>query len=126
MSTIPEIGDRVQCYHYTPQNPHPQEINLWLKNPWAWMPAPDLNKLRCWGDWPIVVLRRARNNGKVWLVVTCEHFDEPLRSQGVRVPLTHIELVQKGYGLPPLNIAPVAVGERVEMRSAEYQQGALL
>lgn len=128
MSEIPEIGDRVRVFEYTLKNPTVQQVDAWVRDRWAWMPSPELNKLPCWGNWPIVVLRRGRDpqTERIWLTVTSECFDEPLRSQGVRVPLSHTELVQKGYGLPPLSIAPVVAGERAERRSAEYRQGALL
>lgn len=110
MIDLPNPGDRVTVYQqvplFTPSHT-PEQIRSLAKHPWAAPLDPTRPRFRCWGDWAIVVLRRQRKGGETWLTVTATEFPEPLRSHGVRVPLSHVELVEAGYGLPELTIAPV-------------------
>ena len=94
-------GDRIQAYEYTRINPTKQQIGKWIADARAgkwWMPKEGEvhNKLPVWPDYPIVVLRTELSV----VFVTSSEFPEPLRSEGVQVPVTHVELVQAGYGLP--------------------------
>lgn len=111
-------GDRVTVYQQPPAlTPamSPAEIRQAALNPWA-VVDPTRPKFRCWGDMPIVVLRRQRKNGEVWLTVTSAEFPEPLRSEGVRVPLSCVELVEAGYGLPELAVKTVEAPKPAEVR----------
>lgn len=108
-------GDRVivwqQVPPFTPAM-SPAEIGKLAQKPWSLPIDPNRPKFRCWGEMPIVVLRRQRKNSEVWLTVTSSEFPEPLRSQGVRVPLSCVELAEAGYGLPRVASAPIATPEK--------------
>lgn len=124
MSLIPEVGDRVTVYQYVPHQPTHEQVEQCIANLWAYPPHPKLKQLCCWGDWAIVVLRRHRRGGEVWLTITSAEFPEPLRSEGVRVPLSHVELAEKGYGLPERSTPHLA--EVIPINRAQVEQRSLL
>jgi hypothetical protein len=91
-------GDRITVYQYTHRHPTPQQIEECGRNPWVLPPGPHYNQLQWWGDWPIVILSIEGS----WARVTCTEFTPELQQEGVRVPLSHCELVERGHGLPEL------------------------
>ncbi len=112
-------GDRVSVWHQTPPftpDLSPERIAQLAQNPWAFPVDLTRPKFRCWGDWAIVVLKRQQRNGEVWLIVTSDQFPEPLRSQGVRVPATHVELVEAGYGLPESQAASAPKSQPIQVK----------
>lgn len=119
-------GDRVRVYQWVPPNADDYLLTQqWLANPWMGPLDPAWKKLPCWPTWPIVVLRSPREGG--WVPVTSIEFPEPLRSQGVPVPVSNCELLQEDYGLPELAIAPVPAKRSKRKQPLEtFEQRALL
>lgn len=122
-------GDLIAVHEYTRINPSKFQIGQWIaaqrSGNW-WMPKEGEahNKYRVWPDYPVVVLRTELSV----VFVTSSEFPEPLRSEGVRVPLTHVELVQVGYGLPKCEreskVVPMA-GRRRKREVAVGQRSLL-
>lgn len=123
-------GDRVQCWEYTRINPTKREIGKWIADARAgkwWMPkeGEPHNKLPVWENYPIVVLRVELSV----VFVTSSQFPEPLRSEGVQVPISHVELMQTGYGLPEFDREEskvVPISNRRSRKTVAAGQGALL
>jgi len=89
-------GDRVTVYQYSDPTVTLSDrarLRSASANPWHLPPdGQQWRKLQIWGDWPIVVLSIAGDRA----IVTSPHFPFPLCSEGIEVPLTHIELNQRG------------------------------
>jgi len=89
-------GDRVTAYQYSDPTVTLSDrarLRSASANPWQLPPeGQQWRKLRLWGDWPIVVLSVADDRA----IVTSPHFPFPLCSEGIEIPLTHIELNQRG------------------------------
>lgn len=123
-------GDLIACYEYTRPHPTNFQIGQWIaaqKSGDWWIPAPGEahNRYRVWPDYPIVVLRVEKSA----VIVTSSAFTRQLQTEGVRVPVTHVELLEPGYGLPELvkeecKVIPMA-GRR-NRKAAVAGQGALL
>lgn len=104
---LPSVGDRVRCYQFTPPKPTEAQLQACIDqfragNHWVQPTDATWNRYEAWKGWAIVVLKRGFVADKIFLTVTSEEFPEPLRSAGVRVPATHCELVERGYGLPQM------------------------
>ena len=108
MIEIPNPGDLLKVYQFTPPNPNGIELREFAANPWQ-PPFPGCKKLLIF-ECPIVCLRRHKRGQEVVITITSEYFQEPGRSQGVKIPLHCVEIVQRDYGLPALTVAvePVA------------------
>jgi|GEM_PF-5014249 len=89
-------GDRVTVYQYSDPTVTLSDrarLRSASADPWQLPPeGQQWRKLRIWGDWPIVALSVTSDRA----IVTSPHFPFPLCSEGVQVPLTHIELNQRG------------------------------
>lgn len=107
-----EVGDRIIIHQYTPAKATDADWQQWRRNKWV-LPTPDRtwNRHELWRGWAIVVLRVEANH----LIVTSEEFIEPTRSDGVRVPISHVELVRRSYGLPAIESTPPTIAKLTEL-----------
>lgn len=104
---IPLPGDRLQVFQFTHPDPNPRQIREFIENPWC-KPFPNAKKLPIFPDWAVVCLRRHKRGEQVLISITSAEFPEPIRSQGIKIPLECCEILERGYGLPPVAVEPVA------------------
>ena len=114
----PRPGDRVDCYQFTPPNPNHKQKRDWCKNPWQ-PPADDTwHKVHCWHRCVMVIVASRRAQGKHLLTVTCLDWPEPVLSEGVEIPLTHVELIERSI------CDPSQIGIRARALGATASAGA--
>lgn len=108
MIEIPNPGDRLRIFQHTHPNPNGVQIREFIENPWQ-PPSPGTRPLEVFPDWAMVCLRRHKRGEQV-LSITSAEFPEPIRSQGIKIPLECCEILERDYGLPALTVAvePVA------------------
>lgn len=119
---IPEPGDKLKVCQYTYPRPTIEQVNQFIANPWQ-PPTPGTQPIEPFPTWTIVCLRRSRKGEQVFITITSAEFPEPLRSQGIKVPLECCEILERGYGLPEMAVEAVEpVAAKVVPMPAVNQQ----